>query len=126
MKDLGQLHVMLGIHVERCRQKKLLFISQPDYIQTILHRFDMQYSNPMSTPLVSSETVTNMRNDAIEIPHRQAIGTLMYLMVGTRPDIAFAICRLAHFSENPTKEHWTAVKRVFRFIKGHARLRDFV
>ena len=118
MKDLGQLDVMLGIHVERCRRKKLLFISQPDYIQTILDRFDMQDSNPMSTPMVSSKTDTNVSNDSIKIPYRQAIGSLMYLMVGTRPDIAFAICRLAQFSENPTKENWTAVKRVFRYIKG--------
>ena len=118
MKDLGKLDVMLGIHVERCRRKKLLFISQPDYAQTILHRFDMQDSNPMSTPMVSFKTSTNTSNDSIEIPYRQAIGSLMYLMVGTRPDIAFAICRLAQFSENPTKEHWTAVKRVFRYIKG--------
>ena len=118
MKDLGKLHVMLGIHVERCRQKKLLFISQPDYVQTILHRFDMQDSNPMSTPMINSEPAMTMSNDVIDIPYRQAIGSLMYLMVGTRPDIAFAICRLAQYSENPTEEHWIAVKRVFRYIKG--------
>lgn len=52
------------------------------------------------------------------VPFRQAIGSLMYLMVGTRPDIAFAIGKLSQHSENPCSHHWTVVKRVLSYING--------
>eukprot|EP00171_Calliarthron_tuberculosum_P013846 IDg13846t1 len=42
----------------------------------------------------------------------------MYLMIGTRPDIAFAVGILSQFSENPRLEHWIASKRVLRYVKG--------
>ena len=47
-----------------------------------------------------------------------AIGSLLYLPIATRPDIAFAISRVAKYSAKPTKQHWIAVKHIFRYFKG--------
>jgi hypothetical protein len=58
----------------------------------------------------SSELATN-------VPYREAIGSLMYLMVGTRPDIAFAVSRMAQYVESPTITQWKAVKHIMRYIK---------
>src|SRR5712671_7535392 len=51
-------------------------------------------------------------------PYREAIGSLMYLAVATRPDIAFAVSTLSRFLDNPGDTHWEAVKRIFRYIAG--------
>jgi hypothetical protein len=53
-----------------------------------------------------------------KVPYREAIGSLMYLAVGTRPDIAFAVSTLSQYLENPGKPHWEAAKRVFRYLLG--------
>jgi hypothetical protein len=52
------------------------------------------------------------------IPYREAIGSLMYCAVATRPDIAFPTSLLAQFMENPGRTHWEAVKRIFRYLSG--------
>jgi hypothetical protein len=52
------------------------------------------------------------------IPYKEAIGSLMYLMIGTRPDIAAAVCKLSQFMQNPGLNHWSAIKRVFRYLQG--------
>jgi len=51
-------------------------------------------------------------------PYREAIGSLMYLAVATRPDIAFAVSTLSRFLDNPGDTHWEAVKQIFRYIAG--------
>ena len=115
------MNVMLGIKIQRSRTKKQLFISQPEYTREILARFGMENSKPLSTPMVRPEkSIAQTESTDVNIPYREAIGSLMYLMIGTRPDIAYAVGKLAQHSQNPKQEDWTAVKRVFRYIKGTA------
>ena len=52
------------------------------------------------------------------VPYREAVGSLMYAAMGTRPDIAFATSTVAQFSDNPGWAHWEAVKRIYRYLKG--------
>ena len=52
------------------------------------------------------------------VPYREAIGSLMYCAVATRPDIAFPFGLLSQFLENPGRIHWEAVKRIFRYLAG--------
>jgi hypothetical protein len=59
-----------------------------------------------------------MRKNALNQQYQSAIGSLMYLSVSTRPDIAYAVGTLARFSSKPTKEHCTALKRVLCYFKG--------
>ena len=54
------------------------------------------------------------------MPYGEAVGSLMYLMVGTRPDIAFSVSRLARYVGNPTTERWKAVKQLLRYVSGTA------
>ncbi|CAB4017401.1 Hypothetical predicted protein, partial [Paramuricea clavata] len=51
------------------------------------------------------------------------VGSLIYAAIATRPDIAYAVAALAKFNSSPTEAHLTAVKRVFRYLKGTAQLR---
>ena len=53
-----------------------------------------------------------------DVPYGQAVGSLFYLAVATRPDISRTVGNLARFSKNPGMAHWKAVKHLFRYIKG--------
>ena len=50
--------------------------------------------------------------------YSQIIGSLMYLASATRPDISFAVCKLSRFVSNPGDDHWRALERVMRYLKG--------
>src|SRR5258708_33757366 len=53
-----------------------------------------------------------------KVPYREAIGSLMYASVATRPDISHAVSTLSRFLDNLGQSHWEAVKRVFRYLPG--------
>ena len=57
-----------------------------------------------------------------DVPYRSSAGSLLYASIRTRPDIAFAVRAVAKFSSNPGKKHWTAVKRILRYLKGTTSL----
>ena len=81
----------------------------------------MQDAKCVSTPVdASSKLVKSVESDVCFDPsvYKSAVGSLLYLSTGTRPDIAFAVSNVAKFSSNPTKQHWTAVKRILRYLKG--------
>ncbi|XP_074315551.1 secreted RxLR effector protein 161-like [Silene latifolia] len=52
------------------------------------------------------------------VPYSSALGSLMYVMVCTRPDLAQSVSVVSRFMGDPGKEHWQAVKRIFRYLKG--------
>src|SRR5260370_7723409 len=52
------------------------------------------------------------------IPYLSAVGSLMYLAIGTRPDIAFAVGLLSRFNSCPAKVHWNAIQHVFKYLRG--------
>ncbi|KAJ8517172.1 hypothetical protein ON010_g18360 [Phytophthora cinnamomi] len=53
-----------------------------------------------------------------KVPYREAVGSLMYLVTGTRPDLMFAVCQLSRFVDHPTEQHIGALKRVVRYLLG--------
>ena len=122
MTDLGEMKKILGIRVERDRDKGSLKISQELYINVILAQFNMQNSNSVSTPLSKTVKLTvpiqSTSGPTIDAPYAKAIGSIMYLALGSRPDLAFAIQHLSQFTTSYGPEHWTAVKHMLRYLKG--------
>ena len=123
MKDLGEASEFLSISINRNRSKRTLHITQTCYTDKILERFNMVDANPTCTPMeVNSPHLESSDLDpeqpAHDVPYRQAIGCLMYLMIGTRPDIGYAVGKLSQYCEKPTKSNWSSVKRVLRYLKG--------
>lgn len=117
MKDLGESKMILGIEIFRDRPRKSLFICQDRYVRRVLERFGMQSANGSSTPMDQNLDL-QQNSESCKMPYREAIGCLLYLSVGTRPDISFAVARLAKYVEHPTMLHWTCVKRIFRYLAG--------
>eukprot|EP00171_Calliarthron_tuberculosum_P001876 IDg1876t1 len=119
MKDCGRASICLGLEIRNDPNGKKIFLSQKRYAEKILGRFGMLNSKPISTPMDQQVSLDNLKGELVDPTlYRQAIGSLMYLSVGTRPDITFAVSRLAQYVENPTKQLWTLVKRIFRYISG--------
>jgi len=118
IRDLGEIHYCLGIEFEKsdCGYK----ISQKAYIKDILKKFGMEECKSVSTPmepgtkLVSSEENQNSK----DIPYREIVGSLNYLAVATRPDIAHSVSVLSQFNSCYDESHWKAAKRILRYLKG--------
>ena len=126
MKDLGEAKQILGMRIIRNRAAGKLQLSQKEYIEKILERFNMQDAKPVNTPLGSqfklsskdSPNSTAEREKMKNIPYASAIGSLMYAMVSTRPDLAHAVGVVSRFMSNPGKMHWEGVKWIFRYLRG--------
>jgi hypothetical protein len=124
--DLGALHWILGIEVRRDREGQTLALSQRAYLDSIIRRYGFSDLKPVSLPmdpnahLSSAQSPSSTTDIAAmrDVPYHEAIGSLMWAMLGTRPDIAFAVTTLSRYTKNPGREHWEAVKRVFRYLNG--------
>ena len=126
VEDLGPLNCYLGMGVEDLEGGGIK-LTQSIYIDQILERFGIAYGNPVATPMVATNFPgvvdqpaegSKEQEEMSRVPYRAAIGCLLYLAMCTRPDIALAVSKLARAVENPGYKHWTAVKRVMRYIKG--------
>lgn len=95
-------------------------VSQAAYTNKILDRFGMSQCKPVVTPIIKGAQSGKVEKAEKSFPYRQAVGALMYLMTGTRPDIAFAVGVASRSLENPTESDWLGVKRIFRYLKGTA------
>ncbi|KAL7296840.1 hypothetical protein TKK_0010235 [Trichogramma kaykai] len=113
----GSLESFLGMSVQR--RESGFFINQRIYTEKILQRFGMINCNPAKTP-VESYASDQGESCALDkkIPYRSTIGSLMYVAYETRPDIVYAVSRAARSMTQPTTLDCTAVKRIFRYLKG--------
>jgi hypothetical protein len=72
----------------------------------------------VTTPYDSSVKLTENSGKAVaQLEYASAIGSLMYAMHGTRPNISFAVCKLSRYTNNPSTEHWKAIGRVLGYLK---------
>ena len=117
MHELGDLEFIVGIRVTRDRNLKKIFLDQSAYCDRVLKNLDFEDAKPARTPLVQRLVKSDDLDDS-DFAYRGVIGSLMYLMVGTRPDLATAVNELSRYLENPSIDHVIAAKRVLRFISG--------
>eukprot|EP00253_Pinus_taeda_P008455 PITA_08455 len=117
MTDLGYVHYYLGTEVTQ--HPKSIFLCQKKYIGDLLNRFGMTECNPLSNPMEQNLNLTSIEGKEFEdaTKYRQLIGSLIYLTT-TRPDILFVVGILSRFMQNPCEGHWSAAKRVLRYLKG--------
>jgi hypothetical protein len=123
MEDLGEAHFVLGIEIRRDRTARTLSISQGAYISNILDRFNLASSNAAKTPMAAGTHMDKATDkDALDATYAKqyqaAVGALMYAAQCTRPDISFAVSALSQYCSRPNQEHYTAAKRVFRYLRG--------
>ena len=121
MQDLGEAHHILGINISGKRKECVLRISQRNYLEKLLERFQMKDCKPVATPIEANNTLTKLKAEETPInltDHQAAVGYLIYAMTMTQPDLATALGILGKFLSIPGQEHWKALIRVLRSIKG--------
>lgn len=126
ISDLGEVRFCLGIGIVRDPERRTISLSQTALIDKIVTQFHQTDAYPVSTPMEAKLPLTRptdvmSREDAERLantPYRALVGCLMYVSVATRPDIAFAVNRLASFLDCYRKPHWQAAIRVLRYLKG--------
>lgn len=121
IKDLGELQYCLGIEIQRDRTKGITTLSQKGYIESVLRKYNMHDSKPVNTPSDCNQKLTkssNQETDNLSHLYQSAVGSLLYAAKATRPDIAHVVSVLCQYCSNPSKVHWTAAKRVFRYLHG--------
>jgi len=126
LMDLRPVSWLLGIQVTHDHKMQAILLSQEAYIKTIITRFTLADAKPYSTPMVPSASYSKddspaSANDAAQmrkVLYCKAIGSLMYALVTTQPDIMFTVSALLQFLENLGEAHWQAVKRVFHYLAG--------
>ncbi|KAJ9561918.1 hypothetical protein OSB04_007078 [Centaurea solstitialis] len=125
MKDLREAAYILGIKIYRNRSKRLIGLSQSTYIDKILKKFRMDESKkgfiPMQHGIVLSKTqcpVSSQDQDKMKsVPYASAIGSIMYAMLCTRPDVAYSVSVTSKYQQNPGEPHWVAVKNILKYLR---------
>jgi hypothetical protein len=131
MSDLGELHFFIGVHFERDRAALTITMHQRSYIESVLQRFGMEDCKPIGTPLDAKAPLVKLGDEEfqeheegmLDIPYKESVGCLMYAMVATRADLAFAVSVVSQFMSKPGPMHWAAVKRIMRYLKGTMELK---
>ncbi|GJW69212.1 putative ribonuclease H-like domain-containing protein [Tanacetum coccineum] len=121
ISSMGEPNLFLGLQVQQKHDG--IFISQDKYVDEILKKFNYNDVKSSTTPVdLEKPLVKDGDADDVDVHlYRSMIGSLMYL-IASRPDIMFAVCACARFQVNPKTSHLTAVKRIFKYLKGKPKL----
>ena len=120
-KDLGPASLYNRVYVIRDHVNRRIYLDQATYVNEILDDFCMSNCTPASTHMEPKITWKTLPTDQPLEPkgikiYQRAIGQLMYLILAIRPDIAFAVTKLAQFCSSPVEKHWNSVLHIMRYL----------
>ncbi|KAK6146446.1 hypothetical protein DH2020_020315 [Rehmannia glutinosa] len=117
MSMMGELNFFLGLQIKQCQEG--IYISQSKYTKELLKKFGIEGRRTVFTPMATNVKIDKDEKgkSVDESKYRGMIGSLLYL-TASRPDILHAVCLCARFQSNPKESHMSAVKRIFRYLKG--------
>ncbi|KAL3246854.1 hypothetical protein ABHI18_010803 [Aspergillus niger] len=127
MTDLGPCSYYLGMSVQRDRQNRMLYLSQEAYIDKVAHQFGISSGAPVSTPIETSPLPENSPGYSCSpdrrVTYQRIVGSLMYIMLGTRGDVAYAVSMASRYLANPGPQHMNLARRILRYLNGTKGLR---
>ncbi|GKC04482.1 retrovirus-related pol polyprotein from transposon TNT 1-94 [Tanacetum coccineum] len=116
MSMMGELKFFLGIQIHQ--SPRGIFINQAKYAQEILKKHGMTSCDSIGTPMATKHLDADLSYTLVDqTKYHSMVGALMYL-TSSRPDIVHATCYCARYQAKPTEKHLTAVKQIFRYLKG--------
>ena len=116
--DLGLAKWILGMEITYLEDS--IVLDQSKYLSDILKRFNMEQCKPLKTPAVTDDQShkNTLREEVDRKTYMSIVGSLIYLSVVTRPDIAYAVGRAGQHMQDPAHEDWIAAKRILRYLQG--------
>lgn len=122
LKDLGSVKRCVELNIHTNHATGDLTIDQSHYITELIHKFGLSEAKIASTPIEAGLKLDKGEKCDVSIPYQCLIGSLMYLAVNTRPDIAYTVSYLSQFNTCYTDVHFKHAKRVLRYLKGTLNL----
>nr|GEY65019.1 retrotransposon protein, putative, Ty1-copia subclass [Tanacetum cinerariifolium] len=124
-RDLGEITYILGIKIYIDRSRRLIGLSQSAYIDKILKKYNMHNSKKGYLPMevkhdLSNELCASTPEEVAyikKVPYASAVGSIMYAVRCTRPDVPFAQNLVSRYQHNPGKLHWVAVKHILKYLR---------
>ncbi|XP_071933953.1 secreted RxLR effector protein 161-like [Coffea arabica] len=114
---MGEAKMILGVKI--IRRGDGIMLSQEHYTERLLRKFENYDVTPVSTPFDANTQLKKNNGDPIaQSKYAQIIGSLMHLMNFIRPDIAYAVCKLSRYTHNSNREHWFALVRLMKYLRG--------
>lgn len=118
VKDMGQVSKFLGLRIDYKQEKGYLSIDQEELILKIANRFCLDNIKSTNVPMEKG-LVCEINEDpkcSTKLPYKELFGCLMYIMIGSRPDICYAISFFGTFQSNPTEEQFKYLLRVLKYL----------
>jgi hypothetical protein len=122
-RDLGEATAFLGMSIVRDRAARTIKLAQGAMVVELVDKYGLADAKEKSVPLSPSTQLSSASGellDTAEYTYSALVGSLLYLSVCTRPDIAFGVGALAKYMAKPTTAHWSAAKGMLRYLKGTA------
>jgi len=121
-KNLGEISKLLGVRITRDRKARTIYLDQEQYLEKVLSNYGIPTAKHKSKSIPAAD-YDNLRpaidtDEKIDTSqYQQIIGSLMYAMTLTRPDIAFVLGYLARYMSNPAVHHGHAAKELMRYLR---------
>ncbi|GMI72814.1 hypothetical protein HRI_000950700 [Hibiscus trionum] len=117
LKDLGKLSYFLRMTVHQVNHGVIL--SQRKYVVELLEKMNLVDVSPSTSPMVTSPVLSSTDGEPFEnlTLYRQVVGTLQHIC-NTRPDVQYAVNKVSQFMQAPLDKHWSAVRRIVKYLKG--------
>jgi hypothetical protein len=125
VKDLGEASYILSMDIYRDRSRRMIGLTQGTYIEEVLKMFSMEnskrglitmrYGVSLSKKM-SSETLEE-RERMSKIPYASAIGSIMYVMLCTKPDVAHSLSVTSKYQSDSSEDHWNVVENIFKYLR---------
>lgn len=117
----GKLDKFLGMEFKYLPDGSML-VNQQQYAHKIVERFRLGEAHAVAIPADQHQDLSIQTEESkhthVNVPYKEAVGSLFYLAMVSRPDIAYAVNAVSQYAEAPTKERWNAVKRIIKYVKG--------
>lgn len=129
---LAEATNFVSLQIGRNREQQTISIHQRTYIEEIINKFGLKDSTSISTP---GDSHTKLRKnmsqfqqgckelDVENVPYKEAVGCLMFVVTTSRSDIAFSVSKISQFMDDSEPTHWNAVKRIIRYLKSTSNLK---
>ena len=117
LKDLGSVKRYLGMRINIDKNSNTITVDQQQYIEQLLSKFGMSDCKSIDTPIECKLNIEKSEKCVTDIPYQRLIGSLMYLAVLTRPDIAYTISYLSQFNNCYNDNHYNYAKRVLKYLQ---------
>lgn len=117
MKPIGDIDLDLRLKVEKDREHKKLKLSQELYTKIVLKQFGMTNCRPTACLVAPSANLKAHKGSIADFPYSQAVGSVMYLAMDIRSDIAFSVGMVSRYASNPEEVHVKAVKRILCYLR---------